>query len=153
MPKDKSFFAHYVYFFSKNTDWAKNYLKNRNYRITDMLSPSMDDFFKNYGQELVNCFEKKQLLLRAKIYNKHQNNICLFQIWRNRVCQQSFQNKFDIQFKKAIKNLLVLKKFSRSASKRELNQEIEALRLKPVIWQFVGTEFKKFWMTIGDPLK
>ena len=152
-----TFFTSECYFYSYMTNWAENYLYRENYRITEMVLPILkSDFLNFYGLTLQTCVKNNWLMLRAKLYNEEQNNICLFQIWESKKCYESFLKKIEaIKFEKAIKStgLWFEKNITESVSLSFLHEQIEQMKFKKVIWQFVNTEFEKPWMTVGDPIR
>ena len=156
-PDNQTFFVSESYFRSNIRDWAENYLFKREYRITEMTQPILkSDFLDFYGLTLQTFVKNNQLFLRAKIYNEFQNNICLFQIWKTQECYKGFLKKADsIKFEKAIKltGLRFEKKMTESVSQNFLHGQIEQMKSKKVIWQFVNAIFKKPWMSIGDPIR
>lgn len=154
---NKVFFVSEYFFRSNKTDWAKNYLFNKNYRITEMLQPILkSDFLRLYSTTIKNCFSTEMLLLRAKVYNQSQDDICLFQVWSNYECYNRFLIKVGSQkLEKAIKlmHLQCRKKLTDSVPINSLHKQIEKMKSKKIIWQFVNTMFQKDWMIIGDPIR
>lgn len=153
-------FLYEVYFQSENKDWAKNYLYRRDYRITDIIHsiPQSNKLMKYYGSHVKGCFKGNSLLLRAKVYNQDQDNICLFQIWKDRDSYENFYKEVrldnqkmsellksvGIQFKRIMKE---------SISVSFLSDNIEKMRNREVIWQYVNDLYRKEWMILGDPIK
>ena len=149
-----------VYFQSKNKDWAKNYLYRKDYRITDIIHsiPQSNKLMRHYGSHVKDCFKGSSLLLRAKIYNQDQDNICLFQVWKDRDSYENFYREVrlddqkmgellksaGIQFKKIMKE---------SVPVSFLSGKIEEMRNRKVIWQYVNDLYRKEWMVLGDPVK
>lgn len=154
---DDHFFSVECFFYSENKDWAKNYLYNKNYRITEMVHSVLnDEYLNSYGFALRNYFEKELLILRAKIYNQNENAICLFQIWKNHISYDSFLKEIEgKKFETAIRSTGIRfdKKITKSVSQDLLHKKVEQIRSKEVLWQFVNNLFKKEWMIIGDPIR
>ena len=141
----------------KTNDWAKKYLYKKDYRITEMIVDILGlEFFDCFGKTMKECFRNKELLLRSKIYNPKQNNICLFQVWKNASCRNLFLEKVqESKFKKAIyrKDIQFKELIREKASEEFIQKKIEEIKPKEVIWQFVDGKFQKNWMILGDPLK
>ena len=153
----QNFFVSECHFKSNGRDWAKNYLHKKDYRITEMVLPILKfDFLNAYGLTLQAFVKNNQLILRAKLYDEKQNSICLFQIWKTRKCYKRFLKEVKAtKFEKAIRStgLRFEKKITEKVSSSFLHEQIEQMKFKRAIWQFVNPIFKKDWMVIGDPIR
>lgn len=156
-PDNQTFFVSECHFKSNVKDWAKNYLHVRDYRITEMVLPVLkSDFLNAYELALQVVVKNNQLNLRAKIYDEKRNSICLFQIWKTEKCYKKFLKEIkETKFEKAIKStgLRFEKKMTERVPSNFLQDQVEGMRFKKVIWQFVNPIFKKDWMVIGDPIR
>ena len=152
----QSFFISTNHFFSSRKDWAKNYLYNKEYRITEMIQSALSaEVLAFYGRTLKKYFSTNRLILRAKIYNQKQNNICLFQVWKNQQCRTAFLNAIQKElFEKAVKSTgLRVETETQLVSMKRLDERIERMKEKQVVWQFVNRELTKKWMSLGDPVR
>ena len=150
------FFVSTSCFYSNHKDWAKNYLYNRNYRITEMVQSVLSaEVLAFYGCTLKKYFSTNRLILRAKIYNQKQNNICLFQVWKNQECHTAFLDAIQKGlFEKAVKSIgLRVETKTQLISIQRLDKRIERMKKEKIIWQFVSGELTKKWMSLGDPIR
>ena len=155
-PDNQIFFVSECYFKSNIQDWAEKYFHTRDYRITEMVLPLLKfDFLNTYGLSLQTVFKNKQLLLRAKIYDEKLNGIYLLQVWKTEKCYNKFLKEVGSKkFEKAIKSTKIrFKKHTKRVHKAFLHDQIEQMKFKKAIWQFVDPIFKKEWMVIGDPIR
>ncbi|OFZ29172.1 MAG: hypothetical protein A2622_14110 [Bdellovibrionales bacterium RIFCSPHIGHO2_01_FULL_40_29] len=148
------YFISKIYFTSTNPSWAKEYLHERSYRLTSILSDMLGNiFWQTYADSLVEKFNSGDLLLRAKY--TESNTVILLQIWKSERIFHDYKKNALQNFN--LKELLSERNIQTCEVEYNTCENPENIILTvqkyPHLFQFLNRKINSTGIKTGDPLK